>query len=67
MRQYELLQDVPDDAVTGLSRGTILRPSSVAAFATAWHERVAAPFQRTPASILPTTEYQRWIQTVIEG
>ena len=67
VRQYGLLQDVPDDVVTGLLRGSVLRPSSVAAFAAAWHERVAAPFRRIPAHTTPTTEFQRWIQTVIEG
>ena len=67
MRQYGLLQDFPDDTVVGLLRGTVLRPSSVASFATTWHERVVAHFRRIPAPTTPTTEYQRWIQTVIEG
>ena len=50
VKQLGLVRDSLKDGFIGLLRGSILRPSIVATYASDWYERVTAPIWRVPTS-----------------
>ena len=67
VRQFGFLQDVLEDNSSDVLRGLVLRPSTIIAITTAWHERIVAPFYRIPTSIISTEEYLLELQTKIDN